>query len=70
MRPLHGVVPTQGGGVVFAANRVGVANGSRAHRGVAEARGDGREVHALGYRRTGCWPPLGGNWGDWAGKFG
>ena len=40
-RSLHDVVPPQRGGVVLAANRVGVDVGGRAHRGVAEARGKG-----------------------------
>ena len=49
---LHDLVPTQGGGVVLAANGVRVNVGGRPHGRVAEARGDGREVHAVGQQEA------------------
>ena len=45
---LHDLVPTKGGGMILAANGVRGNVGGRAPGGVAEARGDGREVHAVG----------------------
>jgi hypothetical protein len=39
--------------VVLAADRVAVDVGGCAHGGVAEARGDGRKVHAVGQQEAG-----------------
>jgi hypothetical protein len=44
---LHDLVPMRGGGAVLTADGVRVNVGGRAHGGVAEALGDGREVHAV-----------------------
>ena len=49
---LHDVVPTQSGRMILAADCVRVNVGSRAHGGVSEALGDGREVHAVGQQEA------------------
>jgi len=48
---LHDIFPTQCGGVVLAAHGVR-GNVGRAHGGVAEALGEGREVHAIGQQQA------------------
>jgi hypothetical protein len=51
-RSPHDVVPRLSGGVVLAPDRVAVDIGGRSYRRVAEARGDGREVHAVGQQEA------------------
>jgi hypothetical protein len=49
---LHNLVPHLGGLLVLAAERVAVDVVGRVYGGMAEALGDGREVHAVGQQEA------------------